>query len=102
LSVTVTCDAGTTASVSVSLAQSSGKRLVSASGSSGVPPGGSLIVCTGAPQLLTIRAVLPAGATTPLKPGPAEMTATVFQSDPANPFGSLTATAGPQEVRLRK
>ena len=97
LSVTVTCDAGAQSSVFVTLAQSSGKHLVQASGSSGVPPSGTLLLCDGTPQLVTIRAALPPGATRPFKAGNAEVTATVNQF---NPF--LTASTGPQEVRLRK
>ena len=100
LFVTVTCDAGAQSSVSVLLAQSSGKHLVQATGSSGVPPGGTLLVCDGMPQLVTIRAALPSAATRPFKAGKAEVTATVFQFVPFMP--TLTASTGPQEVRLLK
>lgn len=100
LSVTVTCDAGTQSSAFVSLAQSSGKHLVQATGSSGVPPSGSLLVCDGTPRLVSIRAALPQGATSPFKTGKAEVTATVSQFNPVT-FQSLTASTGPQEVRLK-
>ena len=99
LSVTVTCDAGTQSSVFVSLAQSSGKHLVQASGSSGIPPGGALLMCDGTSRLVTIRAALPLGAARPFKAGKAEVTATVNQFNPVT-FQSLTASTGPQEVRL--
>ena len=101
VSVTVTCDPGWRSSVSVSLAQSSGKHLVQASGSSGIPPSGTLLVCDGTPHIVSIRAAVPQGATRPLKAGKAEVTATVFAFDPVT-SQSLSASTGPQEVRLLK
>ena len=101
LAVTVTCDVGTQGFVFVSLAQSSGKHLVQASGSSGIPPSGTLLVCDGTSQAVTITALLPLEASRPLKAGKAEVTATINQFNPAT-FQSLTASTGPQEVRLLK
>ena len=100
VSVTVTCDPGTQAQVSVALAQSTGKSLLRASGSSGVPPSGSLIVCDGSALVVPIRATV-SGAS-PLKQGKAEVTATVSQSTTVPPFQTLTATAGPQQLVLKK
>ena len=100
VAVTLTCDPGTQAQLSVALAQSSGKRLLRASGSSGVPPSGTLIACDGTALVVAIRATV-SGAS-PMKQGKAEVTATVFQSTSVPPFQTLTATAGPQEVMLKK
>lgn len=98
--VTLTCDPGTQASISVGVAQSSAKRLLRATGSSGIPPSGSLITCDGTAQVVPIRATVSGDA--PMKPGKAEVTATVFQSTAVPPFQQLTATAGPQALSLKK
>ena len=100
LSVTATCDPGFQAIVSVSVVQSNKKLLVRGSGSTGVPPSGSLIVWQGTPHVIPVRANIT--GTTPLKKGRAEVTATISQNTSVPPFQSASATVGPQVLVLEK
>jgi hypothetical protein len=101
--VTASCDPGATVqAISVSIAQTTGNRLVQGSGGVGGAFGGTPIVCDGTPQLvpLTVRPTAVSGvALRPFKQGGAAVTATVSESGPT---GFLTATVGPVEIRLKK
>lgn len=99
--VTASCDPGATnAVISVSIAQSTGWRLVQASGGSGSTFGGTPLVCDGNPQLvpITVR-VSTVPVPMPLKVGKVAVTASVSEFGPT---GFLSATVGPLEGVLKK
>jgi hypothetical protein len=101
--VTVSCDPGTTGpSISVSLAQSTGKILVEGSGTVGGMFGGGPIVCDGTSQSIAVTVrpnVVSGGTLRPFKQGGAAATATLSGFGPT---GFFSITAGPQEIRLKK
>ena len=95
--VTASCDAGATNPVLVvSLVQSQGKRLVQGSGGMGSTFGPGAIECDGTPKLVPILVRV---NTAPLRKGKVAITASVYESGPT---GSLSATVGPLEARLKK
>jgi hypothetical protein len=101
--VTASCDLGATVPViQVTIAQSTGNRLLQGSGGAGSTFGGSPIVCDGTPQLvpITVRPNPVSGvALRPFKQGGAAITATVSESGPS---GFLSASVGPLEIRLKR
>lgn len=91
--VTVNCDAGQVGWVSVTVSQASGHRLAQGSGSTS-------IACTGSEETLSV----PVGnfpAVNAYKQGKASASATLHVFDPAT-WQSFTASAGPQEITIRK
>lgn len=101
--LTVTCDPGATnPGAYVSIAQTTGDRLLEGGGGNGGTFGGDPIVCDGAPQLVPITVAPNFVSGVPLRPfkrGGAAVTATVSELGPS---GYLSASAGPQEIRLKK
>jgi hypothetical protein len=88
--VTVNCGVGEFGFVTVTVVQATGHRL--AQGSGGTP-----LTCTGSDQPLTIQVGNFPGVNA-YKKGSASVSGTVV-----NPFtGGLSASAGPQEIRLRR
>jgi hypothetical protein len=101
--VSASCDPGASSlSISVSVAQSSGRRLIQGSGSVGFMFGTVPLVCDGTSQLVPITVapnVFGVANPAPLKSGKAAASASMSEFGPS---GYVTVSDGPEEISLKK